>query len=317
MRKVDVWPLLTAESQAAALKSQELYDAITGLPDHPVAAARLGYGIERKFWNAFPAEVARVEDLTHDSGEHGTVKLRFYHPAPGKTLPVILYLHGGGYILGNLDTHDRVQRLLARESGWAVLAIDYTLAPEARFPTQVLQAASVARNLASLLAGRGVDTARFAFAGDSAGANLSCATTFELAATGGPKPAALLLYYGGFGLKDSPSRRLYGNKWDGLEEKQLGFYRSTYLAQDAQATDPRYDILRGDLSLLPRAFILACRLDPLCDDSLALAKGLEVIGAPHVLSIYEGVLHAFLHYSGMEPKALQAIRDGAAFLGQP
>ncbi len=316
MRKVDVWPLLSEESRAAALKSQEIHAGLTGLPEHPVAAARAGYNAERKFWNAFPAEVARVEDLTHDTG-HGTIKLRFYHPAPGQTLPVILYLHGGGYILGTLDTHDRVQRLHARESGWAVLAIDYTLAPEAKFPTQILQAASVARSLGTILKGRGVDPARFAFAGDSAGANLSCATTYELAATGGPKPEALLLYYGGFGLRDSPSRRLYGNKWDGLEEKELGFFRSTYLAEEAQAADPRYDILRGDLALLPRCFVLACRLDPLCDDSLALAKGLEVAGVPHALSIHEGVLHAFLHYSGMEPRALQAIREGAAFLGRP
>jgi acetyl esterase len=316
MRKVDVWPLLTAESRAAALKSQELYAALGELPSHPVAAARAGYVQERRFWNAFPAEVARVEELSHDTG-HGTVRLRFYHPAPGKALPVILYLHGGGYILGNLDTHDRVQRLHARESGWALLAIDYTLAPEARFPTQVLQAASVARSLATLLAGRDVDTARFAFAGDSAGANLSCATTFELAATGGPRPEALLLYYGGYGLKDSPSRRLYGNQWDGLEEKELGFYRSTYLADEAQAGDPRYDILRGDLALLPRSFVLACALDPLHDDSVALARGLALAGVAHELTVYEGVLHSFLHYSGLEPRALRAIREGAAFLGRP
>ena len=316
MRKVDVWPLLTAESRAAALKSQKLYAALGALPSHPVAAARAGYNQERRFWNAFPAEVARVEDLTHDTG-HGTIGLRFYHPAPGKTLPVILYLHGGGYLLGNLDTHDRVQRLHARESGWALLAIDYTLAPEAKFPTQVLQAASVARDLARILEGRGVDPARFAFAGDSAGANLSCATTIELAASNGPRPEALLLYYGGYGLKDGVSRRLYGNTWDGLEEKELGFYRSTYLAEEGQAVDPRYDILRGDLALLPRSFILACALDPLHDDSVALARGLALAGVAQELKVYEGVLHSFLHYSGLEPRALQAIRDGAAFLGRP
>lgn len=316
MRKIDVWPLLSEESRAAALKSQELYAALTGLPDHPVAAARAGYNAERRFWNAFPAEVAQVRDLEHDTG-HGRVKLRFYHPAPGQRLPVLLYLHGGGYILGNLDTHDRVQRLHARETGWAVLAIDYTLAPEARFPTQVQQAAAVARDLPRLLAEEAVDPARFAFAGDSAGANLSCAATFELAASGGPRPEALLLYYGGYGLKDGLSRRLLGNKWDGLEEKELGFYRGTYLREESQASDPRYDILRGDLALLPRSFVLACRLDPLHDDSAALAQGLGLAGVAHTLTVYDGVLHSFLHYSGLEPRALQAIRDGAAFLGRP
>lgn len=316
MHKIDVWPLLSPESQAAARKSQALYAALTDLPEHPVAAARVGYSAERRFWNAFPAPLPLVRDLEHE-GPAGRVKLRFYHPAPGERRPVLLYLHGGGFILGDLDTHDRVQRLLALESGWAVLAIDYALAPEARFPVAVLQAAAVARDLPQILAAETVDSARFAFAGDSAGANLACAATLELAAGEGPSPQALLLYYGSYGLTDSVSRRLYGNRWDGLEEKEINFYRSTYLGRTEQPQDPRYDILRGDLARLPRSFVLAVALDPLHDDSLALARGLELAGVERRLAVYESVLHGFLHYSGLEPRALQAIRDGAAFLGAP
>src|SRR5690606_33958551 len=106
-------------------------------------------------------------------------------------------------------------------------------------------------------------------------------------------------------------------RWDGLEEKEINFFRSTYLGRAEQPQDPRYDILRGDLARLPRSFVLAVALDPLHDDSLALARGLELAGVERRLAVYEGVLHGFLHYSGLEPRALQANRDGAAFLGAP
>jgi len=314
MRKVDVWPLLSPESQAVSLKSRELYAAVTGLPDHPVAAARTAYLAERRHWNGFPAPVARVEDFSADSGQ-GEVKLRLYHPAPAERRPLLVFLHGGGYILGNLDTHDRVQRLLALGSGWAVLGVDYALAPEARFPTQILQIAAIVEQLEPLLAGRNVATERgYALGGDSAGANLSMGTTYELRQRGQALPRGLLLYYGGFGLKDGPSRRLYGSDLDGLGERELEMYHNAYRRSAEDLADPRHDILRGDLAGLPPVHLVAARLDPLLDDSVALAEGLRIEGVPVTLSIYDGVLHGFLHYSAIEPRATRAIEEGAAFL---
>lgn len=313
MRKVDVWPLLTPESQQVVRKSQELYAAVADLPEHPVAAARVGYLAERRHWNGFPAPVELVEDLAVETGV-GQVGLRFYHPAPEERRPLVVFLHGGGYILGNLDTHDRVQRLLAAESGWAVLAVDYTLAPEAKFPTQILQTVGVVDALESLLASRAVDASRFVFAGDSAGANLSMGASYELRSQGKRLPDGLLLYYGAFGLKDGPSRRLYGGELDGLDEASRALYQNAYKRTDEDVRDPRYDILSGDLSGLPPVHLIAARLDPLCDDSVALAEALKVEGNETALSIYDGVLHGFLHYSAVEPKAMEAIREGAAFL---
>lgn len=313
MQKVDVWPLLTPESQAVSRKSQELYASVGALPDHPVAAARAAYLLERRYWNGFPAPVAKVEDFPAETG-HGRVMLRLYHPSPGERLPLVLFLHGGGFILGNLDTHDRVQRLLALESGWAVLGVDYALAPEAKFPAQILQVVDVLEQLPSLLAPRQVDRDRLVFAGDSAGANLAMGTAYELRARGRALPQGLLLYYGSFGLKDGPSRRLYGGELDGLGEREREMYFTAYRRSEEDMVDPRYDILRGELAGLPPVHLVAARLDPLCDDSVALAEGLKVAGVPATLSIYDGVLHGFLHYSAMEPKALQAIREGAAFL---
>jgi acetyl esterase len=314
MQKVDVWPLLSPESQAVSRKSRELYAGVGELPAHPVAAARAAYLVERRHWNGFPAPVAKVEDFAADSG-HGQVKLRLYHPEPAERRPLLIFLHGGGYILGNLDTHDRVQRLLANESGWAVLGVDYALAPEAKFPTQILQIAGIVERLETVLAGRNVATEKgYALAGDSAGANLSMGTTFELRSRGRALPRGLLLYYGGFGLKDGPSRRLYGGELDGLGERELDMYYGAYRRSPEDAIDPRNDILRGDLAGLPPVHLVACRLDPLCDDSVALAEALRVVGVPAALSIYDEVLHGFLHYSAVEPRAMQAIREGAAFL---
>lgn len=313
MKKVEVWPLLLPEMQAAVRKSQELYAGLTDLPSHPVAAARLAYNAERRYWNSFPAEVAEVTDLDFDC-ERGPVKLRLYHPAPQAVRPVLVYLHGGGWVVGNLDTHDRIMRLLARESGWAVLGVDYGLAPEHKFPVATRQAAAVAGALPEILAGRTVDPARYAFAGDSAGANLSLSATLLLKGEGRPLPEALLLYYGGFGLKDSPSRRFYGNELDGLGEKELAFYRQCYRARPEDDDDPLTDCLRADLSGLPPAFLGAVELDPLSDDSHAMAKALTLAGVRHELKTYQGVLHGFLHYSATVPLAMQAIRDGAGFL---
>lgn len=313
MKKVDVWPLLTAESRQAALKSAEIYEALTDLPSHPVAAARLAYSRQRAYWNAFPAEVAAVEELAF-TADGSTMNLRLYRPAAEGRLPLLLYLHGGGYILGDLDTHDRVMRLLARESGWAVLGVDYPLAPEAKFPTQLLAITTLIERLAEVLQGREIATARYAFAGDSAGANLSLATTLELRGRGAALPAGLLLYYGGYGLKDSASRRLYGNRWDGLGEREMEAYQTAYCRKPEDRDDPRYNCLAADLAGLPPCFLGVVPLDPLRDDSLALAEALALEGVRCVTKHYGGVLHGFLHYSAVEPRAMEAIRDGAAFL---
>jgi acetyl esterase len=131
---------------------------------------------------------------------------------------------------------------------------------------------------------------------------------------GRPMPAALLLYYGAFGLRDSASRRLWGGELDGLGENDLAFYRDAYLRSPEDGRDPRYDLLANRMDGLPPAFVAAVALDPLHDDSVALAAMLREAGVPVEFVVYDGVLHGFLHCSRLVPKALEAIRAGAAFL---
>ena len=316
MPKVDIWSRLTRESQQAVVKSRELYAAFESQSQDPLTADRESYSYERAHWNSLKVELPSVRDLSIDTPA-GSVPVRLYKPQVDKVLPVLVYVHGGGYVLGNLDTHDRICRLLAIESGWAVLAVDYALAPEKQFPTQPDQIFAVLRHLAANGAELGVNGGRMAIGGDSAGAHFSLAATLDARTSGGPPICAQLLYYGAFGLIDSASRRLYG--WadlDGLDEEESSTYLDHYVPNPKDRNHPRVNLLRSDMAGLPPTFIGAVAYDPLRDDSLVLAELLKERGVPHQLVVYEGVLHGFVHYSALEPKAMQAIKDGAMFLKQ-
>jgi len=314
MPKVDIWSRLTRQSQQVVEKSRELYAAFESHSQDPLTVAREGYNHERAFWNSFKVELTSVRNFSIHTPA-GTVPVRLYKPQVDKVSPVLVYVHGGGYILGNLDTHDRICRLLAIKSGWAVLAVDYTLAPEKQFPTQPDQVFAVLQHVAANGAEFGVDGGRMAVGGDSAGAYLSLAVTLDARNLGGPPVCAQLLYYGAFGLVDSASRRLYG--WadlDGLDEKESTSFLDHYVPDPKDRNHSRVNLLKSDMAGLPPTFIGAVAYDPLRDDSLVLAEFLKERGVNHRLEVYEGVLHGFMHYSAVEPKAMRAIDDGAEFL---
>jgi acetyl esterase len=311
MTRLDVRRRLDPEMLAAVAESQRLHGAETvDWTDLP--AARRAYERERRFWNSDGPRLHEVRELAIP-GPHGAIPLRLYFPIASRPLPALVYLHGGGYVLGNLDTHDRIMRILAERAGAAVIGVDYRLAPEHRFPVQIDEAAAVLDWLDAEGAARGIDAARLAMGGDSAGAHLSVGVAL---ARQGRRPAlkGLLLYYGSYGLTDSVSMRLNANDLDGVTRTDMAFYRSCYLRSPADLEDPRFDCLSADLAGLPPAFVLALDLDPLRDDSLALADLLAEAGVPCRLVRYGGVLHGFLHYSRLLPKSMQALEEGAAAL---
>jgi len=314
MPKVDILHRLRAETLLTLEKSRAQYATFKATSTEPLVAMREGYRHERAYWNSFPVDLPSVRDMALET-VHGNVPLRLYQPEAPGPMPVLVFAHGGGFILGNLDTHDRICRLLAKLSGWAVLAVDYALAPEKKFPVQPDQVFAVLRHVAAHGQAWGLDTARVAVGGDSAGAHLSLGATLDARAAGGPAVCGQLLYYGGFGLKDSASRRLYG--WadlDGLGDEDTALYRDAYTATPQDRDHPRNNLLKSDMAGLPPTFIAAVAYDPLRDDSLVLAEFCKERGVAHRLEIYEGVLHGFLHCSAIEPLAMRAIEDGAAFL---
>jgi acetyl esterase len=307
---LDVRRRLDPQMAEALAKSEALAAEFGPVAPDDIASRRAAYAHERAFWNALPVDLAATEDVVVEAAGL-TTPLRLYRPHDALTGAALVYLHGGGFILGSLETHDRIMRLFARHTGATVIGVDYALAPETRFPRQIEQ---IAATIEQLPARFGLDAARIALGGDSAGAHLALAAALDLRDHGGALPAALLLYYGSYGLRDGASCRLYGGPWDHLTETERTFFRQCYLRGPEDARDPRYDLLAVDLAGMPPCFIALSALDPLQDDSRALAALLEERSTPVELRAYDGVLHGFLHLSRMLDRALTAIQDGARFL---
>jgi acetyl esterase len=313
MIKLEVRRRFDPQMALAVAESQKIYAALPVAAADDVAAQRNAYDRERAFWNAIKPPLAAVEALTIP-GPGGAIACRLYRPSEARLLPALVYFHGGGWVLGNLDTHDRVMRLLTQKSGGLVLGVDYRLAPEHKFPAAHDDALAALRHVARHGREWGIDGARLAVGGDSAGANLAVASCLCLDPAERGAVKLQLLYYGAFGLSDSASMRAYGNELDGLTRADMARYRSQLTRSPADLEDPRLDNLSADLRGLPPAFIAAAELDPLLDDSRALSELMGEAGVANKLVIYPGVLHGFVHYSRVLDRAMQALDEGAAEL---
>jgi len=189
-------------------KSSSLIPAFS-FSETPIAEIRELYAEERKFWNCGGPQLPAILE-TQVKGPVGPVQIRIYHPAPENTLPVLVFLHGGGFVVGSNDTHDRIMRELAFRSGCAVVGVEYSLSPEQKFPVAIEETISVLKWLKYDLPQKensafNLDPERVVLGGDSAGASLSmgAALSFKNNLCG------LLLIYGWFGLRDSCSSRLF------------------------------------------------------------------------------------------------------------
>jgi acetyl esterase len=160
-------------------------------------------------------------------------------------------------------------------------------------------------------ADRGIDPRRLAIGGDSAGANLSMAVALALRDSEPDLLSLLVLVYGVFGLRDSPSRRLFGERRDALSNRDMEYYYDCYVRGPEDRHDHRLDVLAANLSGLPPAFISAAAMDLLLDDSIAMKARMDEAGVASTLEIYDGVLHGFLHYTSMLDAANEAIGDAA------
>jgi acetyl esterase len=322
MGKLDIRSRLDPEMAAAvdtearlAAEAAERHGLADAAPDD-LAAIRTLYNANRAYWNRNPPEMADSADFTIP-GPDGAVPVRLHRPknAGGGPAPVLIYLHGGGWIVGTLDTHDRIMKMLADLSGWAVLGVDYRLAPEAKFPGPQRDCAAAADWVLAEGAARGLDPTRIALAGDSAGANMSMAVLLHMRRAGSLDSAkAALLYYGSYGLRDSASRRLWGGPEDGLSASDLAFFRQCLMSDPAELEDPEFDILANDLTGLPPLFVLEVAMDPLADDSAALTAAVRAAGGRVRHRRVEGVLHGYLHMSAAVEKARLALEDGTSFL---
>jgi len=247
-------------------------------------------------------------------GPHGQVPCRLYLPDRAEKPPLIIYAHGGGFIQGSLASWDAMLRELVRQSGVAALSVDYRLSPEQRFPVAFEEMVAMVRLAAREGAGFGVDPARLAVGGDSAGANLALAAALASRDAGQREVGFMLLIYGCFSTDtESPSWQRFG-QGAGLSQTQMRWIWETYLERPEQQDDWRAAPILGNLAGLPPAHLIVGNLDPLLDDSHRLAARLKEAGVPHELTVYEGINHGFIRYGRLIATARRAISDCAAAL---
>lgn len=306
--------LMDPQMAAAMEKMAEIAASVGPVPARPTPEeVRLRTLIERRFWNDEPIAVAAVEDIELP-GLFRPVRVRRYRPSLAPALPAIVYFHGGGWVKGSPDTHDRAGRMLARESGAMVFSVDYALAPEHPFPEPLDESVAIIETLANTAVRWSFDARRLALAGDSAGGNLALAAALDLRVSRPDLVKALLLFYGVYGADlDTGSYREFGDGRFGLSRADMAAYWAAYAPGAGDRADPRAAPLLADLAGLPPAHLVAASLDVLLDDTLALARRLGEAGVPFELRRFEGVGHSFIGMGRMVSAADTALAGAAAF----
>lgn len=275
------------------------------------AQARERMELDRKWWNEERPAMARIVDTTVP-GPTGDVPVRLLYPREGENLPVLVYLHGGGWVVGSLETHARSMHLLALESGCVVAAVDYSLAPEAKFPTAIDETLAVIDFIAASGVDWSVDPTRIALGGDSAGGNLAVGAELALRRRGASPVKALALVYGVFGNDfETASYRSFGAGAWGLTTADMKAYFAHYL-DAADHGDPRAVPMKADVSGFPPCFLHSAGVDVLRDDSRLFYEKLRDAGVPVEHTEHAGILHGSMGQNRMVAKA----RDLIAGLGR-
>ena len=282
-----------------------------------VADARAYYRDRRSVTQPVPPEVALVRELQMD-GPQGPIPMRLYRPigsSAGSLLPVLVYYHGGGWVIGDLDTHDSLCRALCNESGCAVVSVDYRLGPEHRFPAAVNDALAATRWVRAQAAELKLDASRLAVGGDSAGGNLAAVVSIA-ARDSGDLPIAyqLLIYPATDQHRSAPSHTTNGEGYL-LTRETMDYFSGHYISDPAQYPDWRASpLLHADLSKLPPALVLTAGFDPLRDEGAAYAEALTAAGNRASYVCFERQIHGFITMGKVLDEANTAVTMCAAAL---
>lgn len=264
-----------------------------------------------------PVEVARVEDITI-RGAIGALPTRIFDPAPGQDLPLVVYVHGGGFSLGNVDAADGPCRRLATTAQVVVAAIEYRLAPESPFPAGLEDCQAAVDWLLTHPSRVGAGPRRV-LVGDSAGAHLVAATSMLRRDAGlPPADAQVLIYPTVRPAKDNPFPSYVENADAPLMTRAtMRWFWDQYLSTPDDASDPRIDLLRcTDFSGLPPTLLVTAELDPLRDEGLELAARLAADGVPVQTVLFDGAVHGFWWLDGVLQQAAELDSVLAEFLAQ-
>ncbi len=279
---------------------QQVIDALAASDFKPVyeqtpAEARAQYERMVEARGVVSAPVGTVEARTVP-GPAGDLPVRIYRPdLDARALPVLVYFHGGGHVIGNLDTHDAVARNLCNGAGCVVVSVDYRLAPEHKFPAAAEDAFAAVQWCAEHGAEFGVDPRRMAIGGDSAGGNLAAVAALMARDAGGPAIRIQVLVYPVTDYAcDTASFGTYAEGYGLLEARSMRWFRDHYLRGEADRLDWRAAPLRaGDLSGLPPVLVLTAQCDVLRDEGEAYAQRLRAAGVDVEYRECEGMIHGF------------------------
>lgn len=290
-------------------------------PTHTLtpADARSFYRERRGFTQPAPPAVALVREL-QAQGPHGAIPLRLYRPLGSSEtalLPVLVYYHGGGWVIGDLDTHDTLCRELANGAGCAVVAVDYRMGPEHRYPAAVDDCIAATRWVYSHASELNLDATRLAVGGDSAGGNLAAVVSIA-ARDAGDLPIAyqLLIYPATDQHRNAPSHTSNGRGYL-LTTETMDYFTGHYIADPTQYKDWRASpLLHTDLARLPPALVLTAGYDPLRDEGVAYAEALTAAGNRASYVCFERQIHGFITMGKLLDEANTAVALCAAELGR-
>ncbi len=271
--------------------------------------ARAAYAAGAEVLEPPRAPLARVQDLQVPGGGGAVLGARLYAPTHSE-LPVLLYLHGGGFVIGGLETHDSLCRQLALRSGAAVLALDYRLAPEHPFPAAVEDAWSAMRWLSAQAASLGLDGRRLAVGGDSAGGTLAAVCALQARDEGLPLALQLLITPGTGAHADTASHRLFANGFL-LDAASIEWFFDHTIAYHHRRDWRFAPLLADDVDGVAPACVILAECDPLVDEGLAYADRLRAAGVAVELELYRGLTHDFIKMGRVLKEAATAQQAAA------
>ena len=251
-------------------------------------------------------EIKRIDTLTIDGCQVSRLPVRLYRPSLQPELPAVVFCHGGGFVLGDLDTHDALCRGLAHSSGCVVVAVDYRRAPEYPFPIAIDDCLMVLDWIRREAGALGVHVARIAVAGDSAGAHVAIGAALSARDRGIELRHAALLYPVIDPTCSSRSMGQYANGYL-LTREAMQWFWECYLPPTAAVADPRARLLTADLRGFPPTTVLTAEFDPLCDEGEAFAARLRAASVPVELCRMAGAVHGFAGLPQVTPLAAKAV----------
>jgi acetyl esterase len=292
--------------QAAAARGDPPLDRLPVLEARKVAVESL------KAVGGVLEEVRSIENL-EIPGPAGAISIRVYTPETPAPRPAMVYFHGGGWVVCDLDTHDVVCTAIARRAGAVVVAVDYRLAPEHKFPAAVIDCYAATVWVAANAERLGIDSKRISVGGDSAGGTLGTVVSLKSRDENGPAIALQVMVYPVTDLSSfaTPSYDEFAEGYQ-LTKAEMEWFRGHYLSSMEDVRDPYASpLLARDLRGLPPALVITAECDPLRDEGEAYARRLEEAGVPVTCTRYAGMIHPFFSLSGVIPQALDAIQQVA------